>query len=123
MVGTFENDSPYVEIKISGISKQPKTIKALVDTGFNGYLTLPYAEAFPLGLVLFGIQSSTLADGSLSHYFVCIGTVEVDGKSIETTIDIQPNCNVLLGTKLLKLLGKILVVDVMNAKVELKSSN
>lgn len=122
MLGSFENDNPYIEIDIVGASMQPKKIKALVDSGYNGYLMLPYVEAFPLGLILTGIQSSKLADGSLSHHFVCIGTVIYDKKSVATTIDIQPNCNILLGTKLLRLLGKTLIMDVVKNKVELVNS-
>jgi predicted aspartyl protease len=119
MLGSFENDNPFIEIDIAGVSMQFKRTKAMVDSGYNGYLTLPYVEAFPLGLVLNGIQSSKLADGSLSHHFVCIGTVKCGDKSVDSAIDIYPNCNVLLGTKLLRLLDKTFLMDVVNKKVEL----
>lgn len=95
MLGTFHNDQPEIEIDVKGTSEKQKSITALVDSGFNGYLTLPYLEAFPLGLVLIGLQSNTLADGSSSSHFVCIGQVCVDGKCINTTIDIQP-ANIIL---------------------------
>lgn len=118
MLGNFENGNPYIEIEIKGISDEQKKLKALIDTGFNGYLTLPYIEAFPLGLVLTGIQSSRLADGSISHHFVCIGTVIFDGKKITTPIDIQPECTVLIGTQLLKKLEKELHINFLSEKVE-----
>ncbi len=119
MVGTFENGSPYIEIGISGATKQETKMRALVDTGFNGYLTLPYVDAFPLGLILTGIQASKLADGSTSHYFVCVGEISIGGKKLMAPIDIQPSCNILLGTGLLKKFGKKLVVDFMADSVEL----
>lgn len=122
MLGSFENDNPYVEVELNGVATDKIKVKALVDSGYNGYLTLPYIQAFPLGLILTGVQSSTLADGSISHHFVCIGSVTYDSKTVATTIDIQPNCNVLLGTKLLRLLGKTLIVDPVNNKVELINS-
>lgn len=75
MLGTFNNDQPKIEIEVSGVNGVPKKVIALVDSGFNGYLTLPYLEAFPLGLVLIGIQSNTLANGSLVSHFVCIGQI------------------------------------------------
>ena len=122
MLGTFDNDQPKIEIEVKGINGNPKKVVALIDSGFNGYLTLPYIEAFPLGLVLNGIQSNTLADGSASSHLVCIGQVCVDGKCIATTIDIQPANIILLGTKLLKELGKTFVLDCINGKVEITDS-
>jgi predicted aspartyl protease len=123
MLGTFHNDQPEIAIDVKGTSEKQKRLTALVDSGFNGYLTLPYLEAFPLGLVLIGIQSNTLADGSSSSHFVCIGQVCVDGKCINTTIDIQPANIILLGTKLLKELGKTFILDCSVGKVEIVDSS
>lgn len=122
MLGSFENDQPRIEIEVRGANGSPKRLTALVDSGFNGYLTLPYIEAFPLGLILTGIQSNTLADGSSATHFVCIGQICLDGKCVTTTIDIQPANIVLLGTKLLKELGKIFVLDCFNERVEIVDS-
>lgn len=122
MLGTFENDQPKIEIEVKGVNGSPKKLIALVDSGFNGYLTLPYVEAFPLGLVLKGIQSNTLADGSSASHFVCIGQICVGKKCVTTTIDIQPANIILLGTKLLKELGKTFVLDCVNGKVEIVDS-
>lgn len=119
MFGNFENGNPYIEIEVFGITKEKKKIKALIDTGFNGYLSLPYIDAFPLGLVLKGIESSTLADGSISHHFVCIGSVILDGKEVTAPIEIQPTCTILMGTQLLKKLGKFINIDFPNERVEL----
>ncbi len=119
MLGSFENGNPYIEIEVSGASGEKKKIKALIDTGFNGYLSLPYATAFPLGLVLRGVESSTLADNSTSHHFVCLGRIKIGDKEVSSPIDIQPNCHALIGTQLLKALGKSMNVDFVNEKVEL----
>ncbi len=119
MLGTFNNDQPKIEIEVKGITGISRKIEALVDSGFNGYLIIPFAEAFPLGLVLAGVQANTLADGSTSSHFVCKGQVCVDGKCVDTTIDIQPANIVLLGTKLLKELGKVFVLDCSVGKVEI----
>ena len=123
MLGTFENDQPKIEIEVKGVNGKPKKVIALVDSGFNGYLTLPYVEAFPLGLILTGIQSNTLADGSSTSHLVCIGNICVDGKCVTTTIDIQPANIILLGTKLLKELGKTFILDCVNGKVEIVNSS
>lgn len=123
MLGTFNNDQPKIEIEVAGINGKPVKIEALIDSGFNGYLILPYIIAFPLGLVLTGIQSNTLADGSSASHLVCIGKVCLDGKCIQTTIDIQPADIVLLGTKLLKELDKTFILDCKNSKVEIMDNS
>lgn len=122
MLGNFENGNPYINIEVSGISGERKKIKALVDTGFNGSLSLPYIIAFPLGLVLKGIESSTLADGSLSHCFVCSGNVKMDDKEVKSAISIKPSCPILIGTQLLKALGKKMDIDFVNEKMELSDA-
>ncbi len=122
MLGTFNNDQPKINIEIKGATDNPKEVEALIDSGFNGYLTLNYADAFPLGLILIGMEKSTLADGSLSSHFVCVGNVCVDGKCIQTTIDIQPSGTILIGTKLLKELNKKFILDCCNNKVEIVDS-
>lgn len=119
MLGTFNNDQPVIGIEIQGVTGIAKKINALVDSGFNGYLQIPFVEAFPLGLVLAGVQANTLADGSTSSHLVCKGKVCVDGKCIDTTIDIQQANIVLLGTKLLKELGKVFILDSAIGRVEI----
>ncbi len=121
MLGNFEDDLPWVEIEVKGLG-EAKKLKAIVDTGNNSYLSLPYLEAFPLGLRLDGIQSSTLADGSAAHHFVCRGIVACDGKEVVSAIDIHPQCPVLIGNKLLRLLGKKLISDIVLGTVELADS-
>ena len=121
MDGYFENGSPHVEIEVFGVSEATKAkIKGLIDTGYNGHLTLSYARAFPLGLVLVGIQTATLADGSTSHFFVCLGTVVYGGKKVSVPVDIQPSGGILIGTQLLKKLGKSLMVSFALERVELQ---
>lgn len=120
MRGFFENGQPKIEIEVKGTSEHSKKIIALIDSGFNGYLQLPFLEAFPLGLILKGTESSMLADGSLAPHFVCKGQVCLDGKCIVTTIDIQPSSIILIGTGLLKELGKTFILDCKKETVEIK---
>jgi len=122
MLGTFNNDQPVIEIEVRGITGISKKINALVDSGFNGYIQIPFIEAFPLGLVLAGVQDITLANGSTSSHLVCRGQVCIDGKCVDTTIDIQPANIVLLGTKLLKELEKTFILDCLNGNVEIIDS-
>jgi clan AA aspartic protease len=119
MLGIFNNDQPFIEIEVSGVTGIKKRLTALVDSGFNGYLQIPFVEAFPLGLILAGVQANALADGSSSFHLVCKGNVCIDGKRIETTIDISPANIILLGTKLLKELGKTFILNCASGKVEI----
>lgn len=120
MRGSFENELPTIGLEIAGaLPDSPfQKISAIVDTGFNGYLSLPYVTAFPLGLLLTGMKASTVATGELAQHFVCIGTVKLGASAILTPIDIQPNCPVLLGTRLIKRLGKQLRIDFKKQIVE-----
>lgn len=120
MLGTFSNDQPIIEIEVKGVNS--KKMNALVDSGFNGYLQIPFTEALPIGLILAGVQSSTMANGQLSSHLVCEGQVCIDNKCIKTTIDISQANIVLLGTKLLKELEKIFILDCCTGKVEITDS-
>lgn len=112
MLGYFDSERIYLDIEIFGVfPKNKKKIKAQIDTGYDGYLTLPYAEAFPLGLVLFGTTAYTIADGSTIYNFVCLGNANIDGKKAIITIDIQPKGTILAGMKLMSRIGKTLSIN------------
>ena len=48
------NYEPVVTLPLRGPDGQEQEIEAVVDTGFNGYLTLPSAFVVELGLALLG---------------------------------------------------------------------
>ena len=63
--GFFRNKCPYIRIIVAGTSEEE--VEVLVDTGFNGSLTLPEHLAIKLGLENTNvIYSSTTAVGSFS---------------------------------------------------------
>ncbi len=122
MHGYFKNLTPHIDIELYGaLPDSKKQVSGLIDTGFNGYLVLPYIDAFPLGLVLQGVQSATLADGSISHNFFCLGHVVFDNQDIIIPIDIQPAGPILIGIQLLKKFEKNLHIDFLQEVVELKN--
>ena len=55
---------PIVNLTVHGPSGQSKDIEAVVDTGFNGFLTLPPNLVTELGLVYRDRGRAILADGS-----------------------------------------------------------
>ena len=122
MLGYFENNNPYVDIEVTGhplLKQDYQTVKALVDTGFNGHLQMPFEVAFPLGLILFGVQTITIADGSAVNQFVCVGTVKIDKKEVSVPINIAAGCPTLIGTQLFKLAGKNIKVDFISEEIEI----
>lgn len=123
MHGYFKNGNPHISADIYGHTKELKnTFECMVDTGFNGFVTIPYLEAFPLGLIMIGTTSSTIADGSTSSSLMCQGTVVIDGQELkDIPITIMPNCNILFGTQLLKRAGLKMNIDFESETMELIS--
>ena len=70
---------PIVRLAIQGPSGQSRDIEAIVDTGYNGYLTLPPAMAPALGLPFVTTNPAFLADGSEVTFDVYSVTVLWDG--------------------------------------------
>lgn len=122
MDGYFENGRIYVDIEVYGFSPLNKTkFKAQIDTGFDGYLRIPIVESFPIGLILKGTKSYSLADKSTISNLVCFGTVVFFGDKEEIIpIDVPINGTVLIGAGLLKLIGKDLFIDYEREIVEFR---
>lgn len=120
--GYLHNKCPHITVRLIG-SSEAEDMDVLVDTGFNGYLTLPEAVVSRLGFTRTGIVSSSrMADGSLSAHIVYIGKIMYNDTRIDIEIDVQPNCKILLGTSLLEELGLSLFVDVKSDRVELNET-
>lgn len=121
MDGYFDDGNLYLDLEVSGtFSQSRKKFKAQVDTGYSGYLTLQYTDAFPLGLVLAGTKAYTIADGSTMYGLVALGKAFVDGKEIIIPIDIQPKGAILLGMQLLKSIGQEMVVNFKEEKISFR---
>ena len=68
-----------VTLSLRGPEGQIRAIDAVIDTGYNGFLTLPTAVVAELGLAFGGISRATLADGSVVAFDVYDVTVLWDG--------------------------------------------
>ncbi len=122
MAGYFDNNRICIDIEVWGISsKFKKAFKAKIDTGFDGYLSMPFSEAMPLGLILKGTQSYVLANGSSSFDLVCLGTVSCNNKKGIIPIDIGSGTSILIGSSLLKELKIGFSVDYINQKISFKN--
>ena len=75
------NYSPEVTIEILGL-KEGKSVSAIVDTGFNGFLQIPMSVGISCNLRLWGISYPTLADGSRSKNIECYGKIRFNDREI-----------------------------------------
>ena len=78
---------PVITLAVQGQSGWSRDIEAIVDTGFNGFLTLPTTLVSELGLPFVSIGRATLADGSEIAYDVYGATVLWDGRRIYIEAD------------------------------------
>lgn len=69
-----------ISISVQGPSGLAREIEAVIDTGFNGFLTLPPALVAELSLPLEGIGRATLGDGSEVTFPFYDVTVLLDGE-------------------------------------------
>ena len=74
-----------IQFAVLGENNQRQAIKAVIDTGYTGFLTLSSAIITKLGLTWYMQEEGILGDGSLCIFNVFEATVIWDGqlKSIE----------------------------------------
>lgn len=119
MDGYFDQKRLYLDLEISGNFPQgKKVIKAQIDTGYDGELTLPFSQAFPLGLTLAGIKKYTIADGSTMTNIYCFGQIAIGKKKETIIVDIIPNGGILLGLPLLEKLGNNFQIDFAKKQIK-----
>ena len=62
-------------LTVTGPSQRRQVIEAVLDTGFNGFLTLPHHVVRALGLPFVGNRRATLGDGSIVALDLYLATV------------------------------------------------
>ena len=72
------NLEAVVAIPLQGPAGQTREVDAVIDTGFNGYLTLPPTMVAELGLPVVGEAEAVLADGKEAVFDVYGVTVVWD---------------------------------------------
>ncbi len=94
------NLEAVVTLSLQGPAGRTREVDAVIDTGFNGYLTLPPMLVADLGLPVVGDGEAVLADGSQAAFDVYGVTVLWNGQSrhVETgAVGVDP----LVGMSLL----------------------
>lgn len=78
---------PVIRLIVSGPQGQTQEVDAIIDTGFDGFLTLPSGLIAALGLPWRRRGRAMLADGSDSLFDVHEATVVWDGSSRRIAVD------------------------------------
>ena len=89
-----------ISLSLRGPSGQAQEIEAVIDTGFNGFLTLPPVLVTELGLPFLSHGGATLADGSRIAFDVWEVTVLWDGAALSVEAD-ESDTTPLVGMLLL----------------------
>lgn len=80
------NKEALIHIVVRGSESQETQVEAVIDTGFNGFLTLPRQLITNLALPFAGTTRATLGDGSEAHLDVFETTVIWDNQDWELVV-------------------------------------
>ncbi len=101
-----------VEVRVGSTDGRTQAVRAAVDTGFTGFLSLPPALIADLDLPLVGLKTVELADGSQTNLFVFDAPIEWEGQ-LRVVPAYEARSTPLIGMRLLR--GSRLTVDVVEA--------
>jgi clan AA aspartic protease len=120
----LDNGRPSTTITLVGPEGE-KTIPAIIDTGFDGFLSLPSKELEEVGLPgsVTVTGTAVLADNRSISVRLCLCTVRFDGEEqVGMCIIASPHGDAFLGMNFLAAFHRKLVVDVTNGYAELAVS-
>ncbi|KAM3108627.1 clan AA aspartic protease [Phormidesmis sp. 146-33] len=81
MIGSVNaNREAIVQLAVLGKDQQRQGIRAVIDTGYTGFLTLPSIVITTLGMTWYMQQEGVLGDGSLCMFNVYEASVIWDGQ-------------------------------------------
>ncbi len=108
---------PKIKIVVGGIRMQVE-IEALIDTGFDGKVSIPSIIATQLGLELISLEWVELADGSIISSLIFKGQATLGGQTLEVEMMLTDADEALIGTGLLA--SYRLEIDFVNRTIKIK---
>jgi len=108
---------PTIKIVVGGIRMQVE-IEALIDTGFDGKVSIPSIIATQLGLELISLEWVELADGSIISSLIFKGQALLGGQTREVEMMLTDADEALIGTGLLA--NYRLEIDFVNRTIEIQ---
>jgi clan AA aspartic protease len=103
-----------VTVRVLGRDGAAANVDAVVDTGFDGFLSLTHGAIRLLELRQVGVRDGTLADGTVVSFPAFLATVDWHG-AVRTGAVIQSGGGNLIGMKLLE--GSIVRIHVVPSGV------
>jgi clan AA aspartic protease len=101
ITGTINSASEaMLRLTVRGPNGQRRRISAVIDTGYNGALTLPSAVIADLELPWMKSDTAVLADGSTIVFEIYVGIVVWDRRPIRILVD-EADTTPLVGMALL----------------------
>ena len=95
-------DEPLIKVSIH-LRKRTQVFNAVIDTGFNGYLSVPANIIDKTDWIYSGFEEYELASGEFLNADVFIGTITMGNeKNIPVYALSNHSKDILIGTKLLK---------------------
>ena len=94
------NREAIIELEVIGLNQSREKVEAVIDTGFNGYLTLPNDLINYLKLQRAGSRHVTLGDGNVVVLDVYLAMVLWHGQQREV-LAVQADGGALIGMSLL----------------------
>lgn len=110
---------PIIKILLK-LKEQTKNYNAIIDTGFNGYLSVPKSIIKKTNWTYLGIEEYELASGELVVANVFLGEVDFNGSHLNVYVIASESKDILIGTKLFK--NKFLGINFKNNIVEIKNT-
>ena len=108
IVGQVAQDEPLVTLSVEGYQGSV-SLRAVIDTGFSGFLALPQSTIQQCGFNQIDIQNVVLADGSARRVTVYEAIVTWDD-DLRTVPAYGVSGGALVGMKMLR--GNILTIEV-----------
>ena len=108
---------PIVAIQLV-LRPRPATFPAVIDTGFNGYLSVPKRLLSQSRWQAIGTEKFEIATGAIVEQEIFLGEIFFDGQRSPTYVVATQAQDILIGTKLLK--NKLLSINFRTARVVVK---
>lgn len=108
---------PVVPIHLI-LQKRPSRVSALIDTGFNGYLSVPRPLLLRGGWQAIGTEEFEIATGSIVELEIYLCEVLIEGRRSSVYTIATDAGDILIGTKLLR--RNILTVNFRTKRVLIK---
>lgn len=121
----LDNGRPTATITLVGPSGE-KTLPAIIDTGFDGFLSVPSKDLEEVGLPgsVTVTGTAVLADNRSIPVRLCLSTIRFDGEEqVGMCIIASPHGDAFLGMNFLLAFHRKLVVDATNGCADLPASD